>query len=37
MLYAAYEEKPDAARAALRAYLGDNLARLDAALESNKR
>jgi exosortase A len=37
MLYAAYEEKPDAARAALRAYLSDNLARLDAALEDNKR
>jgi EpsI family protein len=37
MLYAAYEEKPDAARAALRAYLGDNLARLDAALDGNKR
>lgn len=34
MLYAAYDEKPDAARAALRAYLGDNLARLDAVLEN---
>ena len=37
MVFSPFEDKPEAARAAMRAFLAANLARVDAALDANKR
>lgn len=36
MVFSPYEEKPEVARAAMRAFLAENLARVDAALDANR-